>query len=153
MITLWKKLGIDKLLKKAVDNGAVLSGLSAGSICWFKYGISDSARFDKDDNKTNEAGLIRVDGLDFINALHCPHYDVEKDRKESLKTMMKEQSVVGIAIDNCCALELVNDTYRIISSKDDANAYVVYWKGDDYIERLIPKNKEFKSAKEVLYLI
>ncbi|MCA9460353.1 MAG: Type 1 glutamine amidotransferase-like domain-containing protein, partial [Nanoarchaeota archaeon] len=42
MMKLWRKLGIDKLLLKAYKKGIVLSGLSAGSICWFKYGTSDS---------------------------------------------------------------------------------------------------------------
>ncbi len=38
----WRKLGVDKLLKKAMDRGAVLCGGSAGAICWFDGGHSDS---------------------------------------------------------------------------------------------------------------
>ena len=80
--------------------------------------------------------------MGLINALHCPHYDFEKDRKTDLKKMMKKTSGVAIALDNCCAVEIIDNKYRIISSKPSANAYKVYWKGDKYYEEIIKKGKK-----------
>ena len=85
MMKIWRKTGVDKILKEAYKKGIILSGISAGSICWFKWGNSDSKKFNN-----SEANLIRVSGLNLINALHCPHYDIEKDRKSGLKNMMKK---------------------------------------------------------------
>ena len=145
MMKVWKKNGVDKIFKQAYENGVVLSGLSAGSICWFNSGISDSRRF------TNpNADLIKVSGLGLINALHSPHYDVEKDRKPDLKKMMNKTSGVAIAIDNCCAIVVVDEKYKIISSKSSANAYRVYWQKNKYFEEIIEKEIEFKPIKNLL---
>ncbi len=145
MMKIWRKNGVDKILKEAYKKGIVLSGLSAGSICWFKWGNSDSRRF-----TNSNADLIKVSGLDLINALHCPHYDFEKDRRADLKKMMKKTSGIAIAIDNCCAIEIINDKYRIIDSKSSANAYKVYWKANKYHEEKIKKEKGFKLISDLL---
>jgi len=137
MMNLWKKLGIDNLLKKAVKKDIVLSGLSAGSICWFKYGNSDSRKF-----KNNNAKLIKVSGLDFLPILLCPHYDKEKDRKSSLKAMTRKMKEVAIALNNCTAIEIIDDKFKIITSKNTANAYKVYWKSGKFFHEKIPKNKD-----------
>ena len=145
MIKIWKKLGVDKFLKEAYEKGVVLSGVSAGAICWFKYGNSDSLKM-----KDKKASSIRVSGLGFIPALFCPHYDFEKYRKPELKKMMLKNSVIAIAIDNCCAIEIIDDTYRIISSKDSANAYRVFWLKGRFNHELIPKSKELKILSNLL---
>lgn len=146
MMKIWRKFGVDKIMQKAADKGIVLSGLSAGSICWFRYGNSDSARF----GKNKEASMMRVKGLDMIPALHCPHYDIEKGREGSLKNMMKKNSVVAIAIDNCSAIEIIGDQYRILKSKKTANSYKVFWKGGKYFKELIPSSKELQSLEVLL---
>lgn len=138
MMKIWKKFNVNNILKEAYEKGVVLSGLSAGAICWFKHGNSDSRKI-----KNPKAPLIKVSGLDFIPALLCPHYDFEKDRKPDLKKMMKKTSGVAIAIDNCCAIEIIDDTYKIISSKDSANAYKVFWSKGKYYEILISKKNKF----------
>lgn len=145
MMKVWRKTGTDKILQEAGKKGIVLSGLSAGSICWFKYGLSDSRRF-----KNPKAKLIKVSGLGLINALHCPHYDFEKHRKEDLKQMMKNTSGIAIAIDNCCAIEIVDDKYRIISSKKESHAYRVYWKKGKFYQEVIKQDKEYKPLSEIL---
>ncbi|MFA6177874.1 MAG: Type 1 glutamine amidotransferase-like domain-containing protein [Candidatus Paceibacterota bacterium] len=142
MMQIWRKFGIDKILIKAHQKGIVMSGVSAGSICWFKNGNSDSRKFK---NPKVNFNYIKISGLGLINALHCPHYDVEKKRKVDLKKMMKKTSGTAIAIDNCCALEVIDDKYRIITSKKTANAYKVYWKANKYYEEVIKKEKNFKS--------
>ena len=145
LMRVWRKTGLDKILKQVYEKGIVLSGLSAGSICWFKYGNSDSRKF-----ANPKADSIKVSGLGLINALYCPHYDIEKNRKADLKKMMKKTFGVAIAIDNCCAIEIIDDKYRIIDSKPTANAYKVYWKVNKYHEEIIKKEKEFKLLKDLL---
>jgi len=142
MITLWKKLSVDEFLMEAYKKGIVMSGLSAGAICWFGYGNSDS--------KLKETGkLVKVRGLNFVNLLFCPHYDTQKKRQPALKEMMKKTPGVAIAIDNCCAIEVIDDKYRIISSKPSANAYKVYWKDNKYFEEVIRKEKRFELLKDL----
>jgi dipeptidase E len=145
MIKIWKKIGVDKSLKEAYEKGVILSGLSAGAICWFKYGNSDSLKM-----KDKKAPSIRVSGLGFIPALFCPHYNFEKYRKPELKKMMMKNSGVAIAIDNCCAIEIIEDTYRIISSKDSANAYRVFWSKGKFHHELILKSNELKTLSNLL---
>ena len=145
MMKIWRKNGVDKALKEAYQKGIILSGLSAGSICWFKWGNSDSRRF-----ANPKADLIKVSGLGLINALHCPHYDLEKNRRVDLKKMMKKISGVAIAIDNCCAIEVIDNKYRIISSKPSANAYKVYWKDNKYYEEVIKKEEKLKPLNNLL---
>jgi len=146
MMALWRKLKIDKILKKAHKNNIVLAGLSAGSICWFKYGNSDSRK-----STSKNKQLIKVSGLKLINALHCPHYDVEKNRQKDLKRMMKSTpKIVAIAIDNCCAIEIINNKYRIIKSKPNAKAYKTYWKKGIYHKEEILLKKEFNNLDTLL---
>jgi len=145
MMKVWKKPGVDRMLIKAYEAGIIMSGLSAGSICWFKYGNSDSKKF-----ANPNADLIRVKGLGLINALHCPHYDVEAYREADLKKMMNRTPGVAIAMDNCSALEIIDDEYRIITSKPTANAYKVYWKSGKYYKEIIKKERKFTPLKELL---
>jgi len=145
MMTIWKRTGTDQILKKAHEKGIVMSGLSAGSICWFKYGNSDSRKF-----TSGSKELIKVRGLGLINALHCPHYDVEKYRQKDLKRMMKTTPGVAIALENCTALELIDDKYRILKSNKDAKAYKIYWKKNKYYKEEIKQEKEFKPIKFLL---
>jgi len=138
MMNVWRNSGVDKLLKKAYEKGIVLSGLSAGSICWFNYGCSDSRKF-----KNKKLKFIKVKGLGFINAFNCPHYDTEKTRKKSLKEMMKKIPGVAIALDDCCAFEVVGKNYRVISSKRGRNAYKVFWSKGKFYALPIKQEKKF----------
>ncbi|MDP2656647.1 MAG: Type 1 glutamine amidotransferase-like domain-containing protein [bacterium] len=145
MMQAWKKYGVVVLLRQAYDKGIVLSGLSAGAICWFKYGNSDSRKM-----KNPNAPLIKVSGLNLVSALLCPHYDFEKDRKSDLKKMMKKTEGIAVAIDNCCAIEIIDETYRIISSKKMANAYKVFWAKGTFHHILIAKEKKFLPLSDLL---
>lgn len=145
MLKVWKKFGIDKILKQAHKKGIILSGVSAGSVCWFKYGNSDSKKM-----VNPSADYIKISGLGLISALNCPHYNIEIERKPSLKNMMKKIPVPAIAIDNCCALEIVDGRYRVISSKSKANAYKVFWKNGKFFENKIQKKKEFLPLLNLL---
>jgi dipeptidase E len=143
MMKVWKRTGFDSILKKAYEKGIILSGVSAGAICWFRYGNSDSWL-------RNYGDYIRVGGLDLFNILLCPHYNAELKRVSSLKKMMKKNSGIAVAIDNCCALEIVDTKYRIISSKNKANAYRVYWKNGKYHKEKINKNRLYLPITDLL---
>jgi dipeptidase E len=145
MLIEWRKKGVDELLLKAYQNNIVLSGLSAGAICWFRYASSDSRKF-----KNPNAGLIKIRGLNIINALCCPHYDVEADRKSHVKNLMSKTPGIAIALDNCSAIEIVNGKYRIIDSKNTANAFKVYWKQGIYHEEVIDKKQTFTDLDLLL---
>jgi dipeptidase E len=145
MIRIWKQTGTDVILKQAHEKGTVLSGLSAGAICWFRWGNSDSRKF-----RNPSANLIRVTGLNWINALYCPHFNVEKSRRPELIKMMKRTPGVALAFDNCCAFEIIDGKYRILSSKPTANAYRVYWRAGKLHETLIPQEKVFRPLDALL---
>jgi dipeptidase E len=145
MINRWKKLGVDGLLRDAAQKGKVLCGPSAGAICWFRQGNSDSRKF-----LNPKAKLIKVAGLGFIDALACPHYDVEKDRKPGLKEMMKKTKGVAIAMDNCAALEVVGERYRTVTSKPPAGVYKVFWLKKKYFQEKLTHDKAWRPLSGLL---
>lgn len=142
MIDEWRKRGVDKLLRQAYDRGTVMSGLSAGAIAWSKYCNSDSFYTDKS---------LKLDALGWINALICPHYDSESHRKESFKNMIKEMpELVGIALDEHAAIQIVDDEYRIHSYGPGGKAYRCYWRGKEYFTEEIISTKDFKSLEKLI---
>ncbi len=137
MMTIWRKLKIDKLLRQAYEKGTVMSGLSAGSICWFKYGNSDSRKFSNPASKN----FIRVKGMSWFKLTMSPHHIREKERKTELLRLIKKHGGIGLALDDYAALEILDDKFRIISSKPIAQAYKVYFNNKKFSYIKIPKNK------------
>jgi len=145
MMKIWRRKGINEILKRAAGEGIILSGVSAGGICWFQYGSSDSWRF-----KNPKANLIRVTGLNFIPAIFCPHYNSQKDRNIHIKNLLKRTPGTGIAVDTQCAIEIIDGEYRIIAAKKEANAYKLYWKKGQYFEELIQKEGKMQPLSLIL---
>ncbi|MDQ0362371.1 Type 1 glutamine amidotransferase-like domain-containing protein [Breznakia pachnodae] len=146
LLELWNEKKIVKILDDASENGLILSGLSAGSLCWFSYCNSDSLKFNNENIES-----IKQDGLGFIDAVNCPHYDNKDNRKNELKAMMKHlPDKVAIALDNCSAIEIIGDKYRIITSKTTANAYRTYWLNNVYYEEIIPKTLEYSNLTDLI---
>jgi dipeptidase E len=124
MMRLWRHLGIDILLKDAYNKGTVMCGLSAGSICWFDYGHSDSMYYYHPENWN----YIRVRGLGLIKGFTCPHFDSEtngKKRKDSFLELFKKHGGTGITIEDCTAIHFQNDKFRVINSTKGAKAYKI----------------------------
>lgn len=145
MMKLWRKLGVDILLEKAWRKGIVLCGISAGSICWFESGHSDSMSF----YNPKKWSYINVRGLGFIKGIHCPHFNSRTlgiPRKKDFQTMMNRKSGMGIAIDDNCAIAFINVTFRVISSKAYAKAYRVYRKRGEVISERIPEVEKLQKV-------
>ncbi len=114
MLTLWRKKGVDMLLKKAHEKGTVLVGLSAGAICWFRYGVSDSRRFM---NGKQRDMIMRVRGLDLVPCTISPHHIREKRmRDKGIKDIMQRTSGIGLAIDDNVAILIQNNVFKILRS-------------------------------------
>ena len=79
----------------------------------------------------------------------CPHYDVEKSRRPSLKRMIQENGGLSIALENCSALEVVDDQYRIITSSKNAHAYRLYRHNGKVVEEELPNDKKFRPLEEL----
>lgn len=145
MMKLWRKLKVDKYIDQARRRGTVLCGLSAGAICWFRQGNSDSRKFQDENDKT----LIKVNGLNYVDAIACPHYDVEKHRQPSLKVMMEKTGGVAIALENSSAILIVDNQYRILTSGTYKNVWRVYWRDGEYYREKLPKDGVYRSLKEL----
>jgi dipeptidase E len=146
MMRLWRRLGVDKLLVSAYENGTVLSGISAGSICWFDSGHSDSMSF----YHPQKWKYINVKGLGLINGIHCPHYNGMTrgiPRRKHFRDMIRKTGGIGIAIENNCAIEFLDGRlYRVIRSKSYSRAYRVYKNGGEVIAEQIRQQKQLASV-------
>ncbi|SDN10276.1 Peptidase E [Psychrobacillus sp. OK028] len=117
MLVLWKEWGLDNILKKAYENGVILAGLSAGSICWFEEGLTDPLN----------APLYKVDCLGFLKGSNCPHYDGENKRKPAYhESILTRLIMEGYAVDDGVALHFIDETLSVsVSSRPKAKAYFV----------------------------
>ena len=141
LMNILRKYKIDSLIKEVGEKGTILCGISAGAICWCDYGNSDSRRF-----TSNSTQLIKVTGLGFVPVLFCPHYDIE-DRQEDLKRMMKTTKGVAIAFENCTSLQIKENEYKVLKSKDNVRAWKCYWTKGKYIKHEL---KEQGSVEELV---
>ena len=116
MIGIWKAQGIDKILKKALDKGIILSGGSAGSICWFTNGVSDSRPRD----------LSSISGLNFLPFSNCPHYS-QIDRQKLYNDLIRKKKIQsGYAFDEKAGILFVNGkAMDIVTQSDKHQAYYI----------------------------
>lgn len=121
LVVLWKAWGLDRIIREAWEEGTILCGLSAGSLCWFEEGISDYL----------PGQLNALQCLGFLKGSHSPHYN-NPQRRPAYHRLMKENILSdGYAVDDGVALHFVNDRLeKIVSSRVDARAYRVEKHGD-----------------------
>jgi dipeptidase E len=131
MIAIWKAQGIDVVLKKAWEKGIVLGGGSAGALCWFEYGLSDS----------RPAEITRVDCLGFLPGSNCPHYHSEKDRRHLyLEKIRCKDFKPGYACDDRAGIYFENNEPRqVVSLDEESNAYYVREEAGVVSEEKLPK--------------
>ena len=100
MLSVWREWGLDKILKKAYEKGIIMSGVSAGAICWFENGVTDSY--------AKELKVIKC--LGFIKGLACPHFDEEKERKPYVKHLINKKYFNScICIEGDSAVHIINE--------------------------------------------
>ncbi len=115
MLALWREWGVDQIMHEAWGQGIMLCGVSAGAICWFEEGITDSF----------PDALTSMKCLGFLSGSSCPHYDGEADRRPSFHRMLQAGQVSdGIALDDGAAVHYRGrEIHKIVSSRPDAKAY------------------------------
>ena len=134
MLAVWQEWKLDKLLLKAYNNGKILCGVSAGAICWFEQGITDSWA----------SNLNVMDCLGFLPEMACPHYQEEKDRKPDVHKMLKQGKCgPGWAIDGGAAIHFKNGKYY----------KSIQFYSDSYVHYVSIKNGVVNEDKKEMYLI
>lgn len=119
MLAIWQAWDLDKILRQAWETGTLLCGLSAGSLCWFEEGLSDSVV---------PGQYAKLKGLGFLPGSHCPHYDSESGRRPIYQQNIKSGKLSGgIAADDGVALHYRDFSLKqVVSSRPQAKAYQVY---------------------------
>lgn len=131
LLILWKEWGLDTILRRAWEQEIVLAGISAGSICWFEEGVTDSFG----------GGLEPLKCLGFLKGSNCPHYDGELNRRPTYQKLVAKSKIKpGIATDDGVALHYIDQKLSgIVSSRPNAKAYKVYF--DEEIKEVELKTK------------
>lgn len=134
MMAIWKAQGIDSALFRCLKKGTVLAGGSAGAICWFENGISDS----------RPKSLSLVDGLSFLKYSTCPHYSNEKGRKKLYDEMILNKKIhPGFACDEDSGILFINGKFiKSVSLNSNSNSY--------YISIINGKILEQKLSSEII---
>lgn len=140
MMRRWRHLGVDRLLVAAHRRGSVLSGLSAGCLCWFEGGHSDSMFY----YHPKKWDYIRVRGLGLIGGTGCPHYDTEK-RDRSFIAMIRRIGGVGLALDNGAALEVADGRRRVLTSLKGAGVYRLTRLAGTVTSEVLPGGRTFRG--------
>lgn len=130
MLAIWKAQGIDRILKEAWDKGILLGGGSAGSLCWFEEGTTDS----------RPKNLTKIECLGFLKGSHSPHYDQEPERRPTYHNLIKTGVLKpGYAVDNRAAIYFEDNTVReVVATDDKSKAYYVDLSDGQIREKPLP---------------
>ena len=88
LLALWRLHGVDSAMRSAWEQGVILGGVSAGSLCWHLGGTTDSF------------GQILqpvTNALGFLPYANGVHYDAETQRRPLLHKLMKEEVLTPLA--------------------------------------------------------
>jgi peptidase E len=125
LLALWRTHGLDQLLKGAWRRGAVLAGISAGMLCWFEGGVTDSF---------GELGMLE-DGLGLLKGTACPHFNAP-ERKLAYADFVSRGFKGGYAADDGAALHFEGRKLReVVTSQQEAGAYRVTLKAGKVSEQ------------------
>jgi len=136
MLAVWRVHGVDEALRAAWEAGVILTGGSAGSLCWFEGGTTDSFNL-------HELAPLH-DGLGFLPGSHCPHYDGEAQRRPLYHRLIGEGFPAGYAIDDDAAVRFVGtELAEVVTAREGATAYRVERAASGVVEtplaaRLLP---------------
>ena len=124
---IWRVQGIDEVLRQAWDQGIVLGGASAGSLCWFEQGTTDS----------RPKEVSKIECLGFLEGSHSPHYDAEAARRPTYHRLIRSGELKpGYACDNDAGIYFEdNEVARVVATRPDAMVYYVSMSGNRVVER------------------
>lgn len=116
MLAVWREFGVIDLLKEAGDQGKVLCGVSAGAICWFDFGHSDSG-----------GTFALIHGLGLLRGALCPHFNSEEGRETSFVELICNQHInPAYAVDDGIALHFKNGKYhKTLHNDPSCSGYAV----------------------------
>ena len=124
-LAIWRTHGFHQVLRDAWEQGVVLSGWSAGMICWFEHGVTDSFG----------PQLAPMECLGFLPGSACPHYDGEELRRPVYTGLVKTGFPAGVAADDDVALHYVGTELRtVVTTRAGATAYRVSADGEEPLE-------------------
>jgi peptidase E len=113
LVAVWRAHGIDEILREAWERGVVLCGLSAGSLCWFREGVS-----------TFHGPPERTEGLGLLPWSNTVHYSSEPERREAVHAWLPEGMAPVYAADDGAALHFVGEEMaQVVASRPGARAY------------------------------
>lgn len=126
---IWRAQGIDEVLREAWARGIVLGGASAGSLCWFEEGTTDS--------RPKALSVVRCMG--FLKGSHCPHYDAEAGRRPLYHQLIGSgQMKPGYACDNDAGIYFEDtEPKRFVHARAAAKVYHVSTVQGRVVERPI----------------
>jgi peptidase E len=115
MLAIWRDWGLPELLREAWELGIVLTGVSAGAICWFEQGLTDSFA----------DGFRPLDCLGFLPGSCCPHYDGEAQRRPVYHRLLVGDEIrAGVAIEDWTGVHFKGmEIHRVVASRGGARAY------------------------------
>jgi peptidase E len=138
-IAIWRVHGFDEILRDAWQQGILLTGWSAGMICWFEQGVTDSFGLE----------LAPMDCLGFLPGSACPHYDGEERRRPVYTQLVAGGFPPGIAADDDVALHYVGtDLREVVASRAGATAYRVTREGETPLEARLLTRPEAESSNQ-----
>lgn len=107
MMALWQVWGVDQVLSEAYERGVIMTGISAGGICWFEEGITDSVW---------PLGVVKA--LGFLKGSFCPHFDSESERPDAYRQKLKMQEVLpGLALEDKVAAHFIDGKLHSLISE------------------------------------
>jgi dipeptidase E len=122
MLAIWRVHGFDAILREAWESGVLLTGWSAGMICWFEAAVTDSFG-------PELAGM--PDGLGFLAGSACPHYDGEELRRPVYQRLVREGFPAGIALDDAAGAHYVDgELHEVVTSQRGSGGYRVASDGE-----------------------
>ncbi len=128
MLGAWRAHGIDAILREAWESGAILCGLSAGSLCWYSEGV------------TSFHGEVRTfRGLGLLPWSNCVHYGDEPGRREAYHEHLRRGMCPGYAAADGAALRFSGPRMvEAVASRPKAQAWCVGDGGEEVIESALP---------------
>lgn len=112
LLARWREHRLDAVLREAWRGGVVLAGISAGAMCWFEGGVTDSF------------GPLEplADGLGFLPGSFCPHYDGEPERPQAYRAAISEGLPAGLAVDDGAAAHFLGGAlHAAVASRPSAS--------------------------------